>query len=95
MTHPRPGTVAAVVEEFVSVGMPARGLSERTRGEYARDLLQMASFLHMRGIHKLADVHAGHLTGFIGDLERLGNGASTCPCQVRPRRQCLTPLRLV
>jgi integrase/recombinase XerD len=71
------GSIAAAVDEFVTVGISARGLCERTRVEYARDLREMEVSLRARGIVRLAEVHGGHFSPFLAVLEAHGNSPAT------------------
>lgn len=70
-------TVRQAVALFEIVGMPARNLAARTRGEYANDLHDLVRFLDGRGVRALADVSLPHLEAYMADLDRRGHKPST------------------
>lgn len=70
-------TVRHAVALFEVVGMPARNLAARTRGEYANDLHDLVKFLDSRGVRALAGVTLPHLEAYQADLDRRGHKPST------------------
>ncbi|HKP54948.1 MAG TPA: tyrosine-type recombinase/integrase [Chloroflexia bacterium] len=70
-------TVRHAVALFEVVGMPARNLAARTRGEYANDLHDLVKFLDGRGVRALADVTLPHLEAYMAELDRRGHKPST------------------
>lgn len=67
----------AAIKLFQTVGMPARHLSARTRAEYSRDLADFAEILAVPSIHRIGDVHAGHLGRYQARLEEMGLAPSS------------------
>lgn len=65
-------TVREAVELFKTVGMPARNLAERTRGEYVADLTVLATFLEAHDAARLADVSQSKLEVYQAEMERQG-----------------------
>ena len=62
-------TVDEAIRLFTVVGMPARGLSARTRVEYGNDLAEFARFLADRGLSQLGEVSLRHLEAYLAHLD--------------------------
>lgn len=70
-------TVEEAIRLFEVVGMPARGLSGRTRVEYGNDLAEFARFLADRGLSQLGEVSLRHLEAYLAHLDGRGLKASS------------------
>lgn len=70
-------TMEEAIALFTVVGMPARGLSARTRVEYLNDLAEFARFLTNGGLSQLGEVSLRHLEGFLAHLDGRGLKASS------------------
>ena len=78
--HNEPYEAQAVEEAirlFTVVGMPARGLSARTRVEYGNDLAEFARFLADRGLSQLGEVSLRYLEAYLAHLDGRGLKASS------------------
>jgi site-specific recombinase XerD len=62
---------------FVSIGMPARNLSEETRGVYQADLEDLIDFLKRRGIHLVRQVGLQSLLAYQAEMDKRGYRDST------------------
>lgn len=58
-------TMEEAIRLFSVVGMPARGLSARTRVEYSNDLAEFARFTADRGLSQLGEVSLRHLEAYL------------------------------
>ncbi|HZG66194.1 MAG TPA: site-specific integrase [Herpetosiphonaceae bacterium] len=70
-------TLAQVLAQFETIGMPARNLATRTRREYARDLRDVLSYLEQGGSTRLDEVRPRDLEGYLAELDRRGLQGST------------------
>ena len=70
-------TMEEAIRLFSVVGMPARGLSARTRVEYGNDLAEFARFLADRGRSQLGEVSLPHLEAYLAHLDGRGLKASS------------------
>lgn len=71
-------TIDGAIELFETVGMPARGLSVRTRAEYSSDLRQFSQFLANAGFSQLGELSRHHLQAFQAHLDGAGRKPSSC-----------------
>jgi site-specific recombinase XerD len=62
---------------FVSIGMPARNLSEETREVYQADLEDLIDFLKRRGIHLVRQVGLQSLLAYQAEMDKRGYQDST------------------
>lgn len=62
---------------FVTVGMPARNLSEHARRAYEADLGDLVAFLQQRGIHLIREVGLPHLLRYQAEMDGRGYQDST------------------
>ncbi len=65
-------TMEEAIRLYTVVGMPARGLSARTRVEYGNDLREFAGFLTNRGLSQLGEVSLRHLEAYLAHLDGRG-----------------------
>ncbi|MBK6769377.1 MAG: tyrosine-type recombinase/integrase [Ardenticatenales bacterium] len=70
-------TMEEAIRLFSVVGMPARGLSARTRVEYGNDLAEFARFVADRGLSQLGEVSLRHLEAYMAHLDGRGLKASS------------------
>lgn len=70
-------TMEEAIRLFSVVGMPARGLSARTRVEYTNDLAEFARFLTDRGLSQLGEVSLRLLEAYLAHLDGRGLKASS------------------
>jgi site-specific recombinase XerD len=70
-------TLEEGVEFFVSVGMPARNLSQHARKAYEADLEDLVAFLHQRGICLIRAVGLPNLLWYQAEMDRRGYQDST------------------
>ncbi len=70
-------TVRQAVALFEIVGMPARNLAARTRGEYTNDLHDLVRFLDARAVRSVGEVTLPQLEAYLADLDRRGHKPST------------------
>ena len=75
------GTSIQTLEEgiafFVTVGMPARNLSEHARRAYEADLEDLVTFLQQRGIRLIKEVGVPNLLWYQAEMDRRGYQDST------------------
>src|SRR3712207_5999476 len=70
-------TVAAAIQLFATVGMPARNLSRHTRINYLHDVQDLQQFLAARGVTSLSEVSLRHLQAYQAEMDRRGYSSST------------------
>ena len=70
-------TLEEGVEFFVSVGMPARNLSEHARRAYEADLEDLVAFLRERSIRLIKEVGLPNLLWYQAEMDRRGYQDST------------------
>src|SRR3712207_3064965 len=70
-------TVAAAIQLFATVGMPAKNLSRHTRINYLHDVQDLQHFLEERGVTSLSDVSLRHLQAYQAEMDRRGYATST------------------
>jgi site-specific recombinase XerD len=70
-------TLREAFEEYKSVYLPARNLAERTRVEYANDLVDLVEFLEKTGVKRVGDVGLIHLERYLAELDQRGYAGST------------------
>ena len=70
-------TLEEGVSFFVSVGMPARNLSEHARKAYEADLEDLVAFLQQRGIRLVRKVGLSNLLWYQAEMDRRGYQDST------------------
>jgi integrase/recombinase XerC len=70
-------SLAEALDRFISVGMPARNLSDNTRLAYQHDLAELLTFLAGRQVLRLDQVTLPHLEAFQAELEQRGHKGST------------------
>lgn len=70
-------TLTEALNLFVTVGMPARNLAERTRQEYRHDLDDLLAFLAKRGLTTVAGVGLPDLEAYQAEMDRRGYKAAT------------------
>jgi site-specific recombinase XerD len=70
-------TLEQGVALFVTVGMPARNLSARTRKEYQNDLADLLAYLAQRGITRIDQVSLQDLESYQAEMDRRDYKAST------------------
>ncbi len=70
-------TVAAAIQLFATVGMPAKNLSRHTRINYLHDLQDLQQFLQSREVTRIADISLRHLQTYQAEMDRRGYASST------------------
>lgn len=70
-------SLRAGLDLFITIHMPARNLSPRTREEYSRDLYDFISFLERQSVVECSQVNLTHLDSFMAELDRRGLKPST------------------
>jgi site-specific recombinase XerD len=70
-------TIREAIEEYEKIYLPARNLAERTRIEYANDLIDLVVFLEKAGARRVGDVGLIHLERYLAELDRRGYAGST------------------
>jgi integrase/recombinase XerD len=70
-------TLAAAIQLFATVGMPAKNLSKHTRINYLHDVTDLQQFLAERGVTSLSDVSLRHLQAYQAEMDRRGYASST------------------
>lgn len=70
-------TLTQAIAYFVTVGMPARNLSARTRIEYQNDLTDLVAYLAKGGISVVDQVGLADLESYQAEMDRRGYTAST------------------
>src|SRR3712207_3159737 len=70
-------TVAAAIQLFATVGMPAKNLSRHTRINYLHDVTDLQHFLAERGVTSLSEVSLRHLQAYQAEMDRRGYASST------------------
>jgi site-specific recombinase XerD len=70
-------TLTEALDLFVTVGMPARNLAERTRQEYTHDLADLLAFLAGRGLTTVVEVGLPDLEAYQAEMDRRGYKAAT------------------
>jgi len=78
-------TLEGAIRLFSVVGMPSRGLSARTRVEYASDLAEFARFASSRGLSTMAEINLRHLEAYMAYLD----GRALKPSSINRKAQTL------
>ncbi|MBT8062757.1 MAG: tyrosine recombinase XerC [Gammaproteobacteria bacterium] len=70
------------VDQFICYLLNERGLAERTRDAYQRDLQQFCQFLHEQNIRRFAEVTEHHVRAMIARRHRKGIGGKSLQRQL-------------